>query len=103
MNRVTSIDPAVFRARVNPQRQAEQAGRNRVDRKPDAVPSDPCEPPAFGEPGVCHTCETVLIAGDVDYKPGSPRRRWCSNNRDRQDSRISSTHQNVPSHVSGAL
>ncbi len=52
MNPVTSIDPAVFSARVNPQRQAEQAGPNRVDRKPDRVPSDPCEPPAFSEPGV---------------------------------------------------
>ncbi len=52
MNPVTSIDPAVFSSRVNPQRQAEQAGPNRVDRKPDRVPSDPCEPPAFSEPGV---------------------------------------------------
>jgi hypothetical protein len=39
MNPVTSIDPAVFSARVNPQRQAEQAGPNRVDRKPD-MPHD---------------------------------------------------------------
>jgi hypothetical protein len=52
MNPVASIDPAVFSARVNPQRQAEQAGPNRVDRKPDRVPSDPCEPARFQRAGL---------------------------------------------------
>ena len=45
MNPVTSIDPTVFSARVNPQRQAEQAGPNRVDRKPTECHPTPANLP----------------------------------------------------------
>jgi hypothetical protein len=59
MNPVTSIDLAVFSARVNPQRQAEQAGPNRVDRKPDRVPSDP-----FSRPTACRLRGTPKIPSE---------------------------------------
>jgi hypothetical protein len=94
MNPVTSIDPAVFQCPCQPRATSRAGGPEPGRSKAGTVPSGPCQRPAFGEPGVCHTCETVLIAGDVDYKPGSPRRR--SNNRDRRDSRKSSTHQTFP-------